>query len=257
MLNNKKIMIGKLLCLMILILLAGKMVVMGTEHEVAMAGDVNGDGKLTLGDARMMLTRVINNNYSNDEVEILDYNRDGKVSLYDVRLLLMDIINNNSSSATNVISISLNKGALSLIEGKSETLIATISPDNANNKNVKWTTSNEKIAKVSNDGKVTAIKNGTATITVVAEDGNKTAQCKVTVIEKMTISKKSNTIGINDTMQLTPKIASNSSLKPADCTWSSSDKTIATVSKTGIVKGIKKGSVIIKVNYKKSVLQQP
>jgi len=79
-----------------------------------------------------------------------------------------------------VEGVSLNKTALTLTAGASETLSATITPDNATNKAVTWTTSDASVATVS-DGTVTAIGAGTATITVTTADGNKTAACAVTV----------------------------------------------------------------------------
>ena len=87
------------------------------------------------------------------------------------------------SSATNipVQSVSLDKTSLELTEGGTGTLIATVEPNNATNKNVTWSTSNASIATV-NNGEVTAVSAGTATITVTTEDGSgKTAACTVTV----------------------------------------------------------------------------
>lgn len=80
-----------------------------------------------------------------------------------------------------VSSISLNKTALTLTKGQSATLTASVSPANANNKSVLWTTSNSKVATVSN-GTVKSVGVGTATITAKAADGSgKTAVCSVTV----------------------------------------------------------------------------
>ena len=83
----------------------------------------------------------------------------------------------------DVESVSLDKTSITLTEGDSETLTATVSPSNATNKNVSWKSSDESVATVSN-GKVTALKAGTATITVTTDDGSKTATCQVTVEAK-------------------------------------------------------------------------
>lgn len=85
--------------------------------------------------------------------------------------------------AVSVNGVSLNKSTLSLEEGKSETLTATVLPANATNKNVSWSSSNTTVATVNANGAVTAVKAGTATITVTTEDGSKTATCAVTVKE--------------------------------------------------------------------------
>lgn len=81
----------------------------------------------------------------------------------------------------SVSSVSLDKSALTLPRLESYTLIATVNPSNATNKSVTWKSSDESIAKVDANGKVTAVKIGKATITVTTVDGNKTATCLVTV----------------------------------------------------------------------------
>ena len=84
-----------------------------------------------------------------------------------------------------VTNITLDKTELSLYTEGSETLTATIEPDNATNKNVTWSSNNEAVATVDN-GKVTAVKEGTATITVTAQDGSGvSASCSVTVTHSM------------------------------------------------------------------------
>lgn len=85
-----------------------------------------------------------------------------------------------------VTKVTLNKNAISLkTKGKAKqktyTLKATVSKD-ANNKKVKWTTSNKKVAVVNSKGKVTAKRKGTCYISVTSTDGSrKSAKCKVTV----------------------------------------------------------------------------
>ena len=76
-------------------------------------------------------------------------------------------------------SVTLNKTAIELSVGASETLTATIAPSGADDA-VEWTTSDETVATVDENGKVTAVKAGTATITVTTKNG-KTATCTVTV----------------------------------------------------------------------------
>lgn len=80
-----------------------------------------------------------------------------------------------------VEEVSLDKSELSLNLGESYTLVATVSPANAANKTVSWSSSNPGIAAVEEDGKVTAMAKGIATITVTTEDGKKSAKCTVTV----------------------------------------------------------------------------
>ena len=86
-----------------------------------------------------------------------------------------------SNKEVNVTGVTLNKATLTLIEGASETLTATVAPADATNQKVTWKSSNAAVATVDAAGKVTAVKAGEATITVTTEDGGKTATCKVTV----------------------------------------------------------------------------
>ena len=84
----------------------------------------------------------------------------------------------------DVTGIKLNKNTLQMeVEDKSN-LEATINPDNATDKTVTWKSSDPSIASVSDTGIITALKEGTVTITVTTADGNYTAECKVTVIAK-------------------------------------------------------------------------
>ena len=81
-----------------------------------------------------------------------------------------------------VTGITLDNASISLSEGQEQTLIANISPDYAVDKTVTWTTSNASIAQVDDDGKVTAISEGKATITVTSNDGSGlSASCNVIV----------------------------------------------------------------------------
>ncbi|MGO4730158.1 immunoglobulin-like domain-containing protein [Paenibacillus sp. 2KB_22] len=80
-----------------------------------------------------------------------------------------------------VKEVSLNEAALRLSMGDSETLVATISPSNATNNRVVWTSSDSGVVVVNSTGKVTAVSSGTATITVQTEDGEFTATSAVTV----------------------------------------------------------------------------
>mgnify|MGYP004668467295 FL=1 len=82
-----------------------------------------------------------------------------------------------------VTGVTLNKSTMSLVATAEETLTATVAPENATNKAVTWSTSNDKVAAVVN-GKVTAVAPGEAVITATTADGGFTATCKVTVTEK-------------------------------------------------------------------------
>lgn len=80
-----------------------------------------------------------------------------------------------------VSEVRLNSTQLSLPVGESRMLNASVLPENATNQNISWSSSDNTITTIDESGKVTAIAEGTATITVTTEDGGKTATCQVTV----------------------------------------------------------------------------
>ena len=87
------------------------------------------------------------------------------------------------ANSITVTGISLNKNSTTIEVEKTETLTVTVMPENATNRNVTWTSSNVNVVKV-NNGVLTAIAEGTATITATTEDGGKTATCQVTIVGK-------------------------------------------------------------------------
>ena len=98
--------------------------------------------------------------------------------------------------AVSVSQITLNKTSTSISVGNSETLTATVAPENAANKALKWASSDEDVATVAPDGTVTAVKVGTATITATAADGSgKSATCTVTVTGDTTPSQPGGSTG--------------------------------------------------------------
>jgi len=142
-------------------------------------------------------------------------------------------------------SISLNKTELSLIKGESETLIATIAPEDATENTVSWTSSNTSVATVESSGKVTAKGGGSATIT--AKAGGKEATCSVNVtvpVESVTLDKTNISIEEGESVTL------SATVNPEDATdktvtWSSSNESIASVDQNGKVTAIKEGNATI------------
>ena len=83
-----------------------------------------------------------------------------------------------------VTGVTLNTGAATLTVGQRTLLLATVTPENATNQNVDWTSSNSAVATVDSNGTVKAVAAGKAVITVTTVDGGKTATCTVTVTER-------------------------------------------------------------------------
>ena len=154
---------------------------------------------------------------------------------------------------TPVSGISLSKSSASMYVGDSPlALTAAITPSNASDKSVVWSSSDASVASVTAgsglDATVTPVAAGTATITVSTPDGKFSASCVLTVKQHVTgvsISKSSLTLYTGQTETLSAQV------KPDDATdtrltWSSSDKTVATVA-NGKVTALKAGSVQIRV----------
>lgn len=103
----------------------------------------------------------------------------GKVEVTQQGGSLKHTITVNQAGRIAVTSIELDETSLTLKPEETATLVATVKPDNATDKTVTWTSSDPEIATVDETGKVTAVKDGSSTIT--AKAGEKTAECKVTV----------------------------------------------------------------------------
>ena len=154
----------------------------------------------------------------------------------------------NASQTVPVTGVTLDKAELTLEKGSTGTLKATVEPQNATNNTVTWSSSNPEFATVDN-GVVTAVSAGEATITVTTEDGGKTATCKVTVTPK-TVPVSSiqvqgaASIYVGDTAKLTATITPDGASNKA-VTWDSQNKDIATVDQQGNVKALKAGTATI------------
>ncbi len=147
-----------------------------------------------------------------------------------------------------VTEITLNKASLNLLVNKSETLKATVKPDNASNKAVKWSSSNTKVATVDSAGKVTAVGVGSATITATAADGSGVkATCKVTVtqpVTKITLNKTSLNLSVNKSETLKATVKPDNATNKA-VNWKSTNTKVATVDANGLVKAVGAGSATI------------
>ena len=149
-----------------------------------------------------------------------------------------------------VTGVSLNTDSLTLVEGGTATLAATITPSNATNQNVTWSSDNESVATVDQNGRVTAVAQGGATITA-AVDG-KSAECYVTVnaaapvpVTSVSLDKTSLGLTEGDTETLTATVEPSDATNK-NVTWSTSDASIATVT-DGVVTAVAPGTATITV----------
>lgn len=146
-----------------------------------------------------------------------------------------------------VSSITLNKSTLNLNEGESETLIATVKPNDATDKSVVWSSTNSSIATVDQAGRVLAKAAGTVTISATTVDGGFVSACEVTVstpvtsikLNKTTVKlQKDQTENLNATV-----LPENATVKTV--TWTSSNSSVATVTQGGLVTALRAGTATI------------
>ena len=216
---------------------------------------LNGTVKLT---ANVMPSNATNKavTWSSRNTSVATVSSDGTVKAvgYGTTVITATTVNGLTSNCTVTVnpiavsSVSLNKTSLSFTgTGSSQTLTATVSPSNATNKTLTWSSSNTSVATVSN-GVVKAVGFGTATITAKSNNG-KTASCSVTVnpIQPTGIKatpETSTLYGLNGTVKLSANVMPSNATNKA-VTWSSRNTSVATVSSDGTVKAVGYGTTVI------------
>ncbi len=155
----------------------------------------------------------------------------------------------NSNAIINVTGVSIAPAPAKVSVGGTVQLSATITPNNATNKNVTWSSSDTGTATVNaTSGLVTGVKTGTATITVKTNDGSKTATCIVTVentpVTGITLSPTDPSVKVGETVTLQASVVPTGATDK-NVTWSSDKTDIATVNANGIVTGVNLGTATI------------
>lgn len=152
-----------------------------------------------------------------------------------------------------VTGITLDKASVELTEGDELQLVATVTPSNATNKNVTWSSSDETVAKVVG-GKVTALKTGVAKITVTTSDGGKTASCDVTVKPRVVnvTSVEISSSPANLSMLVGDEFTFAAKVLPENATdksvaWKSSATNVISIDGTGKAKALAPGQAVITV----------
>ena len=216
--------------------------------------------KLKAGDTETLVATVLPENttdktvtWASSDEAIATVDSEGKVSAVGIGTATITATCGDVSATCEVTvspvpaeSVTLNKASLELLIGGSETLVATVKPDDTTYKTITWTSSNEAIATIDSDGKVTAIALGTATITATC--GSVSATCEVTVnpvpAESITLDKIEAEILVGYSVTLTATVLPDDTTFKT-VTWTSSDEDIATVDENGTVTGIGVGSTTI------------
>ncbi|MDE6288560.1 MAG: Ig-like domain-containing protein [Muribaculaceae bacterium] len=147
-----------------------------------------------------------------------------------------------------VSSITLDKTALGLRIGQTETIVATVLPDYAGNRRLDWTSDNPAVATVDANGKVTAVALGEANVTAVATDGSGVkASCKVTVTNALatgvTLDITEATLRVRESVKLTATVTPEGAVNAVN--WSSNAPEVASVDAQGNVSALAAGKAII------------
>ncbi|MBR3413794.1 MAG: Ig-like domain-containing protein [Bacteroidales bacterium] len=218
----------------------GTITATGGFHAAGIGSYRGSCGDITITDGVYQLT-AIKGEYAINSIGVGLNNSVGTVTIGGT----VGVISESPYTYTPTRGVTLNKTTTTLPIGSSETLTATVIPDNATYKSVTWTTSNANVATVT-DGTVTAVAPGTATITVTTGSGAKTATCEVTVIRLTTgvsLNKVNTTLVVGSTETLTatvyPPNATDKSV-----TWTTSNADVATVA-DGTVTGVGPGIATI------------
>jgi hypothetical protein len=170
-------------------------------------------------------------------------------------LLLCGCPGPNNPEDTPVTGVTLDKATLSVAVGATGQITATVTPSDADDPSVTWSSSAAAVASVSATGLVTGVSAGTATITVTTADGGFTAECAVTVtafgpgvvaVTGVTLDAAAVTIRTGAAILL------DADISPADATdtgvsWKSDAPAIASVDADGLVTALAVGSAVITV----------
>lgn len=201
--------------------------------------------------------------WTSSHPEIVTVDENGKVSAVSLGEALITVTTEDGGKTTTcevvvtptvvlVKSITLDQESITLFEEETQTLRATVFPDNATNKTAIWTSDHPEIAAVDQEGVVTAVKKGQAVITTMAEDGEFTATCQVTVnapqvtVDGVQLNKNEMLLFTGGSEKLVAAISpANASEKSV--TWRSDKEAVATVSAEGVVTPVSPGTAVITV----------
>ena len=161
-----------------------------------------------------------------------------------------------AAASVAVTGVTLDKTSVTLAPKDSITLKATVQPDNATNQDLTWSSNREDVATVSSKGVVTAVAEGTTTITVKTKESGYSATCNVTVAKSTVTGLTIDPAGpeilpVGKTRTLVAKATySNGTTSTVDVTWSPTNAKIADVSSEGVVTAVAEGSSEIIGTYK-------
>ena len=226
-----------------------KVEITGSKHELSKNEELQLEATVTPNDAD---DKSLTWASTNPDVAVVDQNGKVTAKTNGTTTITATSVNNvvgeyEVSVVVPVTSFTTENENVELSKGESKTIVTTIEPEDATNKTITWKSSDESVATVDSDGKVTGIKGGEVTITGTLSNGMKvTVNVAVVVpLESISLDK--------DSIELVPEgehifVATKNPTDTTDTrnvTWESSDTTIASVDSNGKVTAKKPGTVTI------------
>ena len=199
--------------------------------------------------------------WSSDMPEIASVDQEGKITAKAVGKAVITVKTKDGGktatctvmvNSVTVTNVTLDKSMLSLVIGTSGKLIATVTPENATNKAITWSSDMPEVASVDQEGKITAKAVGKAVITAKNKDSAKKASCTVIVTESavavtdVTLDKPTLALAIGESSKLAATVAPESATNPA-VSWSSDAPEVASVDQEGTVTAKTQGTAKITV----------
>ena len=192
--------------------------------------------------------------WSSSNNQIARVSADGEVTAVSVGTCTITATAGEKSASCQITvvipssGVVLNKTKLNLWIHETEKLIATVLPIDVTDKTVTWSSDNEAVATVSQDGTVTAVGAGTCNIT--AANGGKSATCEVTVkipVESISLDKTEYTMYVDSTVALVATVLPENATDKS-VTWLSGDTSVATVTQDGVVKAVGPGMCLVRAS---------
>ncbi|MCF3649116.1 Ig-like domain-containing protein [Synoicihabitans lomoniglobus] len=156
----------------------------------------------------------------------------------------------DANAGIAVTGVVISRSSLTMEEGGLDVLTASVTPTDASNPTVQWSSSNPAVATVDSNGTVRAITEGTTIVTVTANDGGFQATCTVTVanidVTAVSVAPTSASLGINETLLLEATLTPVNPTVPG-VVWTSANPAVAAVDGNGVVTGVGAGSTVITV----------
>ncbi len=218
-----------------------------------MTGDTSFSGKINTSGQKGTVKVTMDENTvwklaGDSYISSLSKDEDATINLNGYSLYVNGTAYEDESVA--VTGVSLSKTSVTLSAGNTYRLSAAITPSDATNQNVTWSSSDKTVAKVSSTGKITAVSAGNCNVTVKTADGGYTAKCKVKVTDTVAvtgITLNKTTLSLNKgasetlTAAITPSGATNQNV-----TWKSYDESVVTISSSGKVTAVGKGKTKVR-----------